>query len=333
MELIQKIIDSGLCGRGGANYPTGIKWQQIAQKNHPEIYIVVNGSEGEPGTLKDGFILANHLKELIGGIKIAYQIFPQTKKIYLYLRKDYFKKYQKEIDALKENLPITAFKEPGGYLCGENTVLINSIEGKRFTPRSKPPYLSEVGLWGKPTIVNNIETFYRVYQIINKQYHQTRFYSITDTKNGQQTVADLPLNFSIYQVLKKTGFLPSNSENFFVQVGGGAAGEFFIHDEIRNQTANLGTGAIIIYYQKNTSLASLIKEKLNFLTKENCGKCTPCREGLYYLLQQQKNNHLDDPKIPDIIDNLINASFCGLGEGAGTAFKSLWMKKEKIWQS
>lgn len=300
-------------------------------KKYKEIYIIVNGSEGEPGTLKDGYILENYLKQLIGGIKIAYQIFPQTKKIYLYLRKDYFEKYQKKIKSLTKDLPFIVFKEPGGYLCGENTVLVNSIEGKRFVPRQKPPYISEVGLWGKPTLVNNIETFFRIYQIINNQYQNSRFYSITDTKTNKQIVVDLPLDLTISQVLEKSGFLPIN-ENFFVQVGGGAAGQYFTQDEIKTQSANLGTGAIIIYYQKLISLESLVDEKICFLMKENCGKCTPCREGLYYFYQQLKNNNLNDEKINDIIENLINVSFCGLGEEAGMAFKSLWSKKNKIWR-
>ena len=332
LKTIEKIINSGLCGRGGAGYPTGPKWQQIYQKNHKELYIIVNGSEGEPGTYKDGYILENYLNELIDGIKIAYQIFPQTKKIYLYLRKDYFEKYHQKIESLKTDLPLIIFKEPGGYLCGENTVLVNSIEGKRFVPRQKPPYLSQVGLFGKPTIVNNIETFFRIYQIVNKKYKKTRFYSLTNTKNGGKTVIDLPLTDTVYQVLKKTDFLPKSSEKFFVQVGGGAAGIYFTKEEIINQNANLGTGAIIIYFQNQISLQKLIKEKLAFLMKENCGKCTPCREGLYFLYQKLINNDLQDKNINDIIENLINASFCGLGQGAGESFKSLWLKKDKIWQ-
>ncbi|MCX7881384.1 MAG: hypothetical protein N2482_02665 [Patescibacteria group bacterium] len=331
-EIIEKIKKSGLTGRGGAGYPTGVKWERMYQKNHQLIYIVVNGSEGEPGTLKDGYILKNYLKELLEGIKIAYQIFPQTKEIYLYLRKDYFKMYKEKIEALKGSLPLIVFKEPGGYLCGENTVLVNSIEGKRFTPRQKPPFISEIGLWGKPTLVNNIETFFRVYQIVNDKYQQTRFYSITDTQTKKQIVIDLPLNLSIYEVLNQAGFLPKNND-FFVQIGGGAAGQYFTPDEIKNQNANLGTGAIIIYHQKQISLEKLIEEKLNFLMKENCGKCTPCREGLYYLFQQLKNNNLNDKKITDVINALENTSFCGLGEGAGVSFKSLWQKKEKIWRS
>lgn len=327
-EIIEKIKQSGLCGRGGASYPTGEKWEEMYLKKHPQIYICVNGSEGDPATDKDGFILKNYFSQLIEGIKIAYFLFPQTKQIYFYLRKDYFDAYKEKIEALKDNLPLTVFKEPGGYLCGENTVLINSIEGKRLIPRSKPPYCSEVGLWEKPTLVNNIETFFRVYQIINNQYKKTRFYSLNDTKTKKTAVYDLPLNFTIEEVLRKTNFYPS--EDFFVQAGGGASGDFFTKEEIKNQKADLGTGAITIYYPKYTSFEDLLKEKINFFIKENCGFCTPCREGIYYLSQiKDKNEKIEE--ITEIANTLYYTSFCGLGEGAGSLFKSLIAKKDKIW--
>ena len=330
-EVIEKIKFSGLCGRGGAGYPTGKKWEEMYKRNPKEIYICVNGSEGEPGARKDGYILEYHLKELIEGIKIAYYLFPQTKRIYLYLRKDYFKNYKEKVELLKENLPLEVFKEPGGYLCGENTVLVNSIEGKRFEPRKKPPYLSEVGLFGKPTIVNNIETFYRVYQIVNDIYENKRFYTIGgEAKNPG--VFDLPVDITIKQVLMATDNLIY--ENQFVQLGGGASGIFYTFDEIDKQSANFGTGVILIY-NKKTSMVQIFKEKLDFLIKENCGKCTPCREGLYFLYKLVENNKLLDPslerQIEDVIENLVVSSFCGLGSGAGLAFKSLWEKRKKIW--
>lgn len=333
LEIIEKIKKSGLCGRGGAGYPTGIKWEQMYKKNPPLIFICVNGSEGEPGTKKDGYILENYLKELIESIKIAYQIFPQTKEIYIYLRKDYYEKYKKPIENLKGNLPIIVFEEPGGYLCGENTVLVNTIEGKRWEPRRKPPYLSEKGLWGAPTIVNNIETFYRIYEIVQNKYQNKRFYTIDgDIKNPG--VYDLSIDLTIKEILDITN--NKINQNQFVQLGGGASGIFYTLDEISSVSANYGTGVILVYNKTKTNLIDIFKEKLSFLTAENCGKCTPCREGLYQLYQLTLNNKLLDEKNNQLVENLIEnlkiASFCGLGEGAGVAFSSLWQKKNKIWQ-
>lgn len=332
-EIIEKIKKSGLRGRGGAGYPTGVKWEEMYKKNHPLIYICINGSEGEPGTKKDGYILENHLKELIESIKIAYFLFPQTKKIYLYLRKDYFDKYKEKVEALKDNLPLVVFREPGGYLCGENTVLVNSIEGKRWEPRRKPPFISEVGLYGKPTIVNNIETFYRIYEIVNDKYENKRFYTITGEAENPG-VYDLPIGLTIAQILKITN--NKITKDNFIQVGGGASGVFYTYNELENQSADFGTGVIWIYNKNKTNLKEIFKEKLEFLMNENCGKCTPCREGLYQLFQLVEKNQLEDKKnsqlIEDLINNLKTASFCGLGSGAGQAFKSLWEKKDKIWQ-
>lgn len=331
-EIIEKIKKSGLRGRGGAGYPTGVKWEEMYKKNHSLIYICVNGSEGEPGAKKDGYILENYLKELIEGVKIAYFLFPQTEKIYFYLRKDYFEKYKEKIEALKGNLPIIVFKEPGGYLCGENTVLVNSIEGKRWEPRRKPPYISEVGLYGKPTILNNIETFYRIYEIVNDKYKNKRFYTITGEAENPG-VYDLSINLTIAEILKITN--NKITKDNFIQLGGGASGVFYTNNELENQSADFGTGVIWIYDKNKTDLTKIFKEKLEFLISENCGKCTPCREGLYQLYQLVEKNQLEDKKnsqlIEDLINNLKTASFCGLGSGAGQAFKSLWGKKDKIW--
>ncbi|MCX7956266.1 MAG: hypothetical protein N2593_04170, partial [Patescibacteria group bacterium] len=317
----------------GAGYPTGIKWEEMYKKNHSLIYICVNGSEGEPGTKKDGYILENYLKELLEGIRIAYFLFPQTKKIYLYLRKDYFEKYKEKINKLKGSLPLEVFKEPGGYLCGENTVLVNSIEGKRWEPRRKPPYISQVGLFGKPTIVNNIETFYRIYEIVNDKYQNKRFYTIGGDANNSG-VYDLPVSSTIGEILRLTK--NKITKDNFVQLGGGASGIFYTYEELDNQSADFGTGVILIYNKNKINLTEIFKEKLEFLIKENCGKCTPCREGLFQLYQLVKNNDLTQEKnnffIYDLIENLKTASFCGLGGGAGASFESLWKKRSKIWQ-
>lgn len=328
LDIINKIKQSGLIGRGGAGYPTGIKWEQMTKQNHKQIYMIVNGSEGETGTSKDGYILKHYLDDLIRGIKIGYQIFPQTVKIYIYLRKDYFDQYQKIIEEKTKDLPIIVFCEPGGYLCGENTVLINSIEGKRLEPRRKPPYCSEVGLWGLPTLVNNLETFYQIAKIVNNKYNNTRLYSISG-EISNPGVFDLSNDLTISQVLDKSNNKMSKDQ--FVQVGGGASGQYFLSSEIANQPANLGTGAIIIYNSKTISFLELMMEKLNFLLAENCGKCTPCREGLYRLMELTKANKLTEKEAVEVIYAMLETSFCGLGTGAGISFTSLWRKKDKIW--
>ena len=326
-EIIEKIISADLIGRGGAGYPTGIKWKQMFSKNHQKIYLIVNGSEGEPGTKKDGYILKNHIDELINGIKIAYKVFSNTTKIYIYLRKDYFDEYRLTIENKTKDFPVEIFKEPGGYLCGENTVLINSIEGKRYEPRRKPPYCSEVGLRGLPTLVNNLETFYRVSQIIKGDYEDKSLYSISgDTKNPG--VYDLNNDINIIDLLKITK--NEITDDHFVLVGGG--GKYFIKEEINKQTANIGTGAVIIYNSKKINLVNLMVEKLTFLLAENCGKCTPCREGVFRLKELVDAGKIEESEAAEVIYTMSETSFCGLGSGAGESFTSLWEKKDKIWK-
>jgi len=328
-EIIDKIKKTNLTGRGGAGYPTGSKWEQMFSKEHQKMYMIVNGSEGEPGTRKDGYILKNHLDELINGIRITYKIFSNSIKIYIYLRKDYFEEYHQLIEQKTKDLPVVVFKEPGGYLCGENTVLINSIEGKRFEPRRKPPYCSEVGLWGLPTLVNNLETYYRISQIVKDNYEDKRFYSISG-EASHPGVYDLSNDITIGELLKKTKNEMNN--NYFILIGGGAGGEYFTKEEIDKQSANLGTGAIIIYDSKKISLIDLIVEKLTFLLVENCGKCTPCREGVYRLKELVDSEKIEESEAVEVIYTMLESSFCGLGTGAGESFTSLWEKKDKIWK-
>lgn len=327
--IINKISKANLIGCGGAGYPTGLKWKQMFEKKHPKIYMIVNGSEGEPGTKKDGYILQNHFDDLIKGIKIAYKVFPNTLKIYIYLRKDYYDQYHQIIEEKTKDLPVIVYKEPGGYLCGENTVLINSIEGKRYEPRRKPPYCSEVGLWGLPTLTNNLETFFWVSQIIEGNYKDKRFYSISGEAD-YPGVYDLSNNITIGELLKKTK--NKINSNCFILVGGGASGEYFINEEINKQSANLGTGAVIIYDSRKINLISLMTEKLSFLFVENCGKCTPCREGVYRLKELVDSGKIEESEASEVIYAMLESSFCGLGAGAGESFTSLWEKKDKIWK-
>lgn len=328
--MLKKIIQANLIGRSGSNYPTGIKWQRMYTKHHPEIYVVVNGSEGEPATAKDGFILKNYLSGLLDGVRYAYKIFPQTRKIYIYLRKDYYAKYRASIEDHPEikGLPIVVFKKPGGYLCGENTVLLNAIEGKRLEPRRKPPYCSQVGIKAKPTLVNNLETFFRVGEIINGCYKETRFYTISGEVENPG-VFDLPLKLTVAELLKATK--NRLSENYFVQVGGGAIGLYHPYYEAYRVLANNGTGSCIVYDSRKTSFKALIYEKLNFLINQNCGKCTPCREGIFRMRQMVKENKVSCFWLRQIASVLSQSSFCGLGTGAGLSLVSLIDSKQAIW--
>ena len=331
--ILEKIEQAKLIGRGGSGYSTATKWREMYEKHHPGIYMCVNASEGEPGTHKDGYILQTDLKGLLDGIATAYQIFPQTITIYLYLRKDYFDLYKASVESLVKTdfptMPLVVFREPGSYLCGENTVLVNSIEGRRFEPRRKPPYISTVGLFGKPTIVNNLETFYRVGQIAHDTYQDTRFYSITGDI-PYPGVYDASNTITIEHLLEQTAnTVPST---YFAQLGGGASGIYVPGDAFSKTNANRGTGACIIYDPQKHPFTDLLSEKLQFLIGENCGKCTPCREGIYRLTEMMEHGQYDEKTFQEIAMTLAKSSFCGLGIGAGSSFLSLIKEKDALWQ-
>jgi len=322
--IIEKLKKANLKGRGGAGFPTGLKWEMVKKSRAKRKYIICNGSEGEPNVFKDGFILKNYPEEIIDGIKIALEVINDS-SAYIYLRKDYYQKFKNKLKKIIGRSPIILFKETGGYLCGEETTLLESIEGKKEEPRAKPPYPSEAGLWGYPTLINNVETFYYVAQIAKNNYQETRFYSLSgDVKN--KGVYELPVKWTIKQILKKTNNFPRF--NFFVQSGGGAAGEILTDKEINRPVK--GTGAIIVYNLKKTKPVQLMKKWINFFLKENCGKCLPCREGVYRINEILNKNKIDKKLLEDLLFVLKETSFCPLGKSIATPFRDLINKIYKV---
>lgn len=324
MDIIQKIKDAGLTGRGGAGFPTGDKWEAVKNANGDKKYVIVNASEGEPGVMKDGFILENYPEEMINGIKVALETFPNS-EAYIYLRKDYYDKFKANLVELTKNLPITLTREPGGYLCGEESTLIESIEGHRFEPRMKPPFPTEAGLYGCPTLINNLETFYWVSKISKDEYHGNRFYSLSgDILNPG--VFEFSTNWSIEQILKETKNFPEVP--FFVQVGGGASGIVRTEEELGEKVG--GAGSIIIYDKEKTDPKVLMKKWIDFYFNENCGKCVPCREGVYRIKEMLDADDTDMEKLKDVVFALKETSFCPLGKGVSIPFESFL---EKVYKS
>lgn len=320
MDIIQKIKESGLTGRGGASFPTGDKWEAVKDAPGEKKYIIVNASEGEPGVMKDGFILENYPEDIIDGIKIALETFGNS-EAYIYLRKNYYDKFKEKLIELTKNLPIILFREPGGYLCGEESTLIESIEGNRFEPRMKPPFPTEKGLYGCPTLVNNLETFYWISKIAKDEYRGNRFYSITgDVKNPG--VFEFSEEWTIEKILKETNNFPE--KEFFIQVGGGASGIILTDKELENKVT--GAGAIIVYEKEKTDSRKLMKKWVDFYFNENCGKCVPCREGIYRIKEILDGDNMDMEKLKDILFVLKETSFCPLGKGVSTPFESFLEK-------
>lgn len=358
-DIIAKLKESNLLGRSGSGFPVWLKWEMVknAQADLPTVkaglpadhagkkYIVCNAAEGEPFVSKDGFILENYPEEMINGIKIALETIDHS-TAYLYLRKDYCKKFGKKLKKMindlsnferskeikiltEEQILISLFENKYGYLAGEETCLCENIEGKRVEPRIRPPFPVQAGLWGCPTLINNVETFYFVSKITKGEYKKTRFYSI-DGEAKNKGVFELPENYSISQILKETNnwpdFDPSllageSGQSFFVQAGGGACGEILLPDELDQPVK--GAGSIIIFNRKKINLISLMKKWVDFFLQENCDKCVPCREGIYRIKELLEKKNLNKETLKDIFFVLEETSFCGLGKGVVTPFKSL----------
>lgn len=317
MDIINKLKKSNLSGRSGSGFPTGLKWEMVKKIKAKKKYIICNASEGEPNISKDGFILENYPEEVVNGIKIALKTINNS-SAYIYLRKDYFQKFGQKLKKIIGDSPIVLFKKPCGYLCGEESVLLNIIEGERSEPRLKPPFPTEKGLFGFPTLINNVETLYWVSKIAQNKYENKRFYSLSgDIK--KQGIFELPEDWSIEKILKETSNYPNF--DFFVQAGGGASGEILLPNELKQKPK--GIGGIIIFNRKKTDPISLMRKWSQFFLKENCDKCVPCREGIFRMNQILKTGKFDKKLIEDLVFVLEETSFCGLGKGAALSFKSL----------
>ncbi|MEI6222741.1 MAG: NADH-ubiquinone oxidoreductase-F iron-sulfur binding region domain-containing protein [bacterium] len=319
--IIEKLYQTNLHGRGGAAFPTAKKWEILLQQQSEKKYIIANGSEGEPYVYKDEYILTHHPEQLIKGIEIALKTIDKS-TAYLYLRTDYFDRFKASLEKHIGNLPITLFRETSGYLGGEETTLINTIEdAKVIQPRSKPPLPLISGLWNYPTLINNIETFYDVAQIDQGTYKETRLYSIT-SEGEKKGVFELPEHWTIQQVLEHTNMLPTF--DFFTQIGGSASGEILLSDELNIPVT--GSGAIIIYNKTTTDPFALMQRWLDFFFKENCDKCLPCREGVYRLREMINTKNLNESLLSDLFFTTQKTCFCPLGKSVHIPISSLLKK-------
>ena len=309
MDILNKIKKAKLVGRGGACFPTATKWEMVKKATGKKKYVVCNASEGEPGVKKDFYILKNYPEKMIDGMKIAID-FLSAEKAYIYINPEYYKFFYKKLTEIIAGAPIEIFKKPhnAGYIGGEESSALNAIEGKRIEPRVRPPFPTSKGLWGCPTLVNNVETFYNVSLVASDEYENKRFYTISGDclHDG---VYFFPDNWTIQKILKKTKNYPNFS--FFAQIGGDASGEVLASSQLKNQVS--GAGSITVYSIIKRKPADLIKRWLEFFINESCGQCVPCREGVYRLVEITRSSDPDWRLFGELLDNLSETAFCGLG--------------------
>lgn len=317
-DILKKIKEAGLVGRGGAAFPTHLKWQAVKNVNSDKKYLIVNGAEGEPGIHKDEYILINHLNEFCLGLKLAAD-YVSSSKIFFYLSSKYFNLYKKNIInnlnkvGLKGKFEIIKKTKESGYIGGEESTILNILEGKILEPRLKPPFPTEHGLWSAPTLIQNIETLYNVYLVDKNKFKHTRLYSVNiGFKN--KGVYSLAEDLSIAEVLRQTNSYPKYK--FFVQIGGDAAGEVLNDSQLEKKVSGAGSITIYDFFKHNPE--KLVNYWLNFFINNSCGQCTPCREGTYRLKELLDEagtikKMLLNNKLKEITDNLFLSSFCALG--------------------
>lgn len=332
-NFIEQLKQSGLLGRSGSNFPVWKKWEAVKNAvSNPLLplrgfgvakkFVICNAAEGEPMVLKDAFILKNYLSDVVEAIKLAITEVNATQG-YIYLNSELYQQHKQKLIKLIGEAPIELFLKPSGYLAGEETSLLNTIEGKPPVPRIKPPYPTEQGLWGCPTLINNAETFYWVNKIAKGQYKNNRFYCISGDV-PQKGVFELSESYTIEQVLTETKNYPDFS--FFVQVGGGAVGEILTENELQKPIN--GLASIIVFNKEKTNPMDLMKGLVDFLMLQNCDQCTPCREGLYRInetLQQIQGNLTESQKetLNEIFAVLEKTSLCPFGKTAYQPFKTI----------
>jgi len=325
MKIIKKIQKQNLIGHGCNSFPTADKWKIVRQAKGKVKYVICNISESEPGVFKDRYILENHLEKVIDGIVIAGE-YIKAEKGFIYINPEYYKKFIDRINAIIEEnkLNIEVYKKPRhDYVGGEETALINSMEGKRIEPRLKPPFPTIKGFEDAPTLVNNCETFYSVSLINSGEYKNERFYCLTDEK-GDEKVLELPIDWNVKKVLEEFGY--EANKNYFYQVGGKASGKCYNYRQLVRKFE--GIPAIIIY-RKDIPEKDLVLDWINYFVKESCGQCVPCREGTYRMREILEGYYLsgkeiDQEKFDNLVLTLQNASLCPVGKVSMNAILSYW---------
>jgi NADH:ubiquinone oxidoreductase subunit F (NADH-binding) len=336
-SVIREVVDSGLLGRGGAGFPCGLKWEMARKNSEPEKYIICNADEGEVGTFKDRHILEHDPFTLIEALLIAgYAI--GAPKAFIYLRAEYgflsplilnAVGQAKEKGFLK-GMEIELREGAGAYICGEESALINSIEGLRGEARYKPPFPAESGLWGKPTVVNNVETLMNIPPIIlngsgwfkgmgTDKSKGTKVFSVSGDVDAPG-VYELELGSRLSELVMD---LASARNIKMVQVGG-ATGRIVpasMLDTPLSYESVLGSGAVTVF-DESRDVIDIMLRNTEFLADESCGKCTPCRDGteaMRDILERLANGdgeRNDIQTLEDLGQVMTASALCGLGQAA-----------------
>ena len=342
---IGRITDSGLRGMGGAGFPTGRKWELVRAEAATPKYVVCNADESEPGAFKDRVILEELPHLVIEGMALG-ALAVGAEEGWIYIRHEYLRpreQLQRAIDAayasgvLGENVcgsglrfELRIFVSPGGYILGEETALLEALEGRRGEPRNKPPFPGVVGLHGKPTLINNVETLAHVPRILATGSADLKFFSVSGDVS-QPGVVEAPLGTSLREIVERAGgmrdgaeiqaFLPGGASTGFLP--GDRADIAMDWESLREADTALGAGAVVVV-GADADLLDLGRNLTAFFRNESCGKCVPCRIGTEKAVRLIDSGTRDDlALLPQLDEALRETSICGLGQIALTPVLSV----------
>lgn len=350
--VIRRISDSGLKGRGGAGFPTGVKWNLAAAAKADEKFVVCNADEGEPGTFKDRVIMTDFADLVFEGMTIAgYAIGAKTGIVYLRAEYTYLRSHLEETlkQRRKQNLlgdgilgkddfsyDIEIRMGAGAYVCGEETALIESLEGHRGEPRNRPPFPVDTGFQGRPTIVNNVETLAWAACIMSKGAEWFKEFGTAKSSGlklfsvsgdcERPGVYEFPLGISIAELLQEVGGEGAKA----VQIGG-ASGHCVPAQQFDRHIAfeDVSTGGAVIVFDQSRDMLAVARNFMEFFCEESCGQCTPCRGGCPVLLEGLERMERGVcsaaylRELRSLGETMQLASKCGLGQSAPNAFMSI----------
>jgi bidirectional [NiFe] hydrogenase diaphorase subunit len=354
-EVVEEITRSGLRGRGGAGYPTGLKWATVARARDAKKYVVCNGDEGDPGAFMDRSILESDPHLVLEGMAIAAYA-TGADQGFLYVRAEYplaisrlnlAIRQAKQLGLLGAGIFETPFSfnvevriGAGAFVCGEETALMASIEGERGSPRPRPPFPAERGLWGHPTLINNVETFANIVPIVSRG---ADWYSSIGTAGSKGTkvfaltgkvrnngLIEVPMGMTLRQIVEELGGGPPEGGRIkAVQTGGPSGGCIpaehldtpVDYDSLGQLGSIMGSGGMVVM-DDETSMVEIAKFYMEFCRDESCGKCVPCRAGtvqMHQLLEKIAAGHAtaaDLAQLEELCDLVRSTSLCGLGQTA-----------------